>query len=160
MDIGQISTASTVSAPTRITLRQVAFFFVVVGLLVSGYLSYVKLTDVPMICVADGPFNCSVVQNSAYSKLFGIPIAWMGFATYILLGALLLLENRSQFLIEQGRLITFGVTLFAWVYSMWLVYVQFFVLEALCPWCLAHEANITVLLVVISARLIQSLRAN
>lgn len=160
MDIGQVSTASAVSTPARITLRQVALFFVVVGLLVSGYLSYVKLTDVPMICVADGPFNCSVVQNSVYSKLFGIPIAWMGFAVYVFLGALLLLESRNQFLIEQGRLVTFGVTLFAWVYSMWLVYVQFFVLEALCPWCLAHEANITVLLVIISTRLLQSLRGN
>lgn len=49
-------------------LRTLSLILVVGGLLVSGYLSYVKLTEVPMVCVGGGVFNCEVVQNSVYSK--------------------------------------------------------------------------------------------
>lgn len=138
-------------------LRTLSLLLIVAGLFVSGYLSYVKLTQVPMVCVsssvAGGAFNCEVVQNSVYSRLLGIPIAWMGFAVYIVLGSILLLENRTTFLREYGMTLFFGLNLFAWLFSMWLVYVQFVRLQALCPWCLTHEAIITILFVVSTIRL-------
>lgn len=94
-----------------------------------------------------------MVQNSVYSKLFGIPIAWMGFAVYIILGATLMLESRVSFLREYGMMLFFAINLFAWLFSMWLVYVQFVRLQALCPWCLTHETIITVLFAVSIIRL-------
>lgn len=136
-----------------INLRHVSLVLVVIGLIVSGYLSYVKLTNVPMACAANSVFNCDVVQNSTYSRMFDIPIAWLGFATYIIIGILLLMQNRVAFLQEYGMLILFGIVLFAWVYSMYLVYLQFFVLRALCMWCLMHEANFTILFIVTTLRL-------
>lgn len=143
---------------SRLTLRAISLTLVVIGLLVSGYLSYVKLTDVSMVCVQGGSFNCEVVQNSSYSEIMGIPIAWMGFATYIVLGVLLLLENRVPLLQNYGSMILFGITLFAWLFSMYLVYVQGVLLQAWCVWCLAHEANITVLFAVSILRLRNALR--
>ena len=130
---------------------------VAIGIFISGYLSYVKLTNVPMVCVAGSVFNCEIVQNSIYSRLFNIPVAWYGFAVYLIIGALLLLQNRVGFLKEYGVMIEFGIILFAWIFSMWLVYVQFFRLQALCPWCLSHEANFTVLFLVSIVRLKRSL---
>ena len=130
----------------RLSIRFLIGALLVIGLLISGYLSYVKLTDVPMACVATGAFNCNTVQNSVYADFYGIPIAWLGLGMYLLLGGIFVLQNRIPFLIENGTLLFFGVTLFAWVYSMWLVYIQFFVLEALCNWCLMHEVNITIML--------------
>ena len=148
---------ATVQLHFQLSLRTLSLILVVAGLFVSGYLSYVKLTEVPMVCVsssvAGGAFNCEVVQNSVYSRLFGIPIAWMGFVVYILLGAILVLENRAAFLREYGMMLFFGLNLFAWLFSMWLVYVQFVRLQALCPWCLAHETIITILFVVSTIRL-------
>jgi len=138
----------------RDILRTVSLILVIVGLAISGYLSYVKLTEVPMICVANSTtFNCEVVQNSAYSRIAGIPIAWFGFAVYIILFGLLLLENRIEFLKQNGVLVIFGITLFAWLYSVYLVYLQFFVLKALCPWCLGHEATMTLIFIVTCLRL-------
>jgi uncharacterized membrane protein len=154
------STQQTEVSSGRINLRSVSIGLVIIGLFISGYLSYVKLTEVPMICVANSSvFNCEVVQNSVYSRVAGIPIAWFGFATYILLFALLMLENRVAFLKENGILLVFGVTLFAWLYSMYLVYLQFFVLRALCPWCLAHEVTMTILFFVSILRLRKSMAA-
>lgn len=148
-------TLSKDETPSRFafTLRQFSYFLIAIGLVVSGYLTYVKMTDVAMVCVDSGIFDCGVVQNSVYSRMFGIPIAYMGFATYIVLGAILLLEKRVRFLEENGLIMFFGINLFAFLFSMWLVYVQFVLLQALCPWCLAHEVVITILFVVSSIRL-------
>lgn len=146
-----MTTESITQMPQRtrfsLSLWHVCMLFVVIGILVAGYLSYVKLVDVPLVCIENGPFNCDLVQNSAYSRLFGIPIAWLGLAVYLILGAILLLENRIAFLGDYGKLIFLGINLFAWVFSIWLVYVQFVILQALCQWCLTHEVNITLLLI-------------
>lgn len=134
-------------------LRNASLLLIVLGILVSGYLSYVQLTAQPMVCAEDAGFNCDVVQNSVYARVGGVPIAYLGLATYLVLGALILLENRLAILREYGHLMVFAVTLFAFVYSMYLVYVQAFVLEAFCQWCLMHELIITVLVVLVTLRL-------
>ena len=159
MTTAQASEVTTTPKRQGITLHTLMVLSIVFGLLVSGYLSYVKLTDVPMACVQGGAFDCGKVQNSAYSEMLGIPIAWLGFGTYIVLGALVILRNRIVFLQEQGDLLIFGVALFAFVYSMWLVYVQVVLLEALCVWCLLHEINMTVFLLFASVRLYRHLSA-
>ena len=126
-------------------VRQLQWLSVGFGILVSGYLSYLKLAAAPSVCLQSGPFNCDVVLNSRYSELAGIPIAWLGLAVYLIIGLLLLGERRVAALREYGRLVAFGVALFAWLFSMWLVYVQVGLLGALCPWCLSHEVNFTLL---------------
>lgn len=145
------------SGQSRDWLYTISLLLVAVGIVISGYLSYVKLTDVPMVCVAGSVFNCEVVQNSVYARLFNIPIAWLGLATYLVIGALLLLQNRVAFLREYGVMIEFGIILFAFLFSIWLVYVQVFRLQALCMWCLAHEANMTILFIISIVRLKRSL---
>lgn len=144
---------------SRDWLSIISVILVVIGIGISGYLSYVKLTEVPMVCVAGSVFNCEVVQNSIYSRLFGIPIAWLGLAVYIVLGILLFTQNRSAFMREYGVMLQFGIILFGWLFSMWLVYVQFVRLQALCPWCLSHEANFTILFIVSIMRLKRHLTA-
>lgn len=134
-------------------VRRAQLTLVVIGLAVAGYLSYLKLAEAPAVCVESGPFNCNVVLNSQYSELAGIPIAWLGFAVYIVIGLILLLERRIGLLREWGTLAVFGIGLFAWLFSLWLVYVQFALLQALCPWCLTHETNFTVLFGLICYRL-------
>ncbi len=133
-------------------LRRIQLLLILVGVFVSGYLSYLKLADAPAVCVESGPFNCDVVLNSQYSELAGIPIAYLGFAVYVIIGLILSLENRHRVLQQYGSLIAFGIGLFAWLFSMWLVYVQFGLLKAVCPWCLTHETNFTLLFLTIVYR--------
>jgi uncharacterized membrane protein len=148
-------TAALESSPplTRDWLRIVSLLLVAAGLFVSGYLSYTKLTQTALVCVEGGTFNCDIVSNSIYSRIFGIEVAYLGFLTYLALGALLLLERRVTFLRDYGTALMFGLTLFAFLFSMWLVYVQVALLQALCPWCLAHELIMTFLFIIASARL-------
>ena len=143
---------SETSGSKRITLRGLQFLLVLIGLFVAGYLSYLKFAAAPAVCVEAGPFNCNVVLNSQYSEIAGVPIAYLGFSVYALIGLVMLLEGKLAILQAYGSLIIFGVGLFAWLFSMWLVYVQFVLLEALCPWCLSHEANFTLLFLTIAFR--------
>lgn len=140
------------SGSKRITLRGAQFLLVLIGLFIAGYLSYLKLADAPAACVEAGLFDCNVVLNSQYSELGGIPIAYLGFAVYALIGLVLYFEARYSLLEQYGSLLIFGIGLFAWLFSMWLVYVQVFLLEALCPWCLSHETNFTLLFLTIAYR--------
>jgi uncharacterized membrane protein len=159
-----MSGTSIVAEPTPgrwqklISIRTVQWVTIVLGIFISGYLSYVKATGVIMACVQNSAFNCEKVQSSAYSMMFGIPIAYMGLAVYIILGLLLLFGERIPVLGDYRDLMFFALALFAWIFSMYLVYIQFFVLEALCPWCLAHEANFTVLFAVTAFSFVRDMR--
>lgn len=131
------------------TAKNFALVLIVIGLLISGYLSSVVLIDAPIICTENQTFSCGTVQASRYSELYGVPVAYLGFGLYAVLGLLLFFEDRSDFLAEYGYIFIFFGGIIGWLFSMWLVYVQFFIILALCQWCLAHEANFTVLFGVI-----------
>lgn len=133
----------------QLTAKHLALLFVVVGLLISGYLSYTKLVQAQVVCVEGESFDCDTVQHSVWSKLAGIPVAYLGFAGYALIGVLFLLEDRNDFLADNARLILFVTGLIGWLYSMWLVYVQAAILQTFCQWCIGHEVNFTLLFAVI-----------
>ena len=151
------TTEVVTSGKSRDWLYIISIVLVVIGIGISGYLSYVKLTESQTICVGGGAFNCEVVQNSIYAKLFNIPIAYLGLLTYLVLGALLLLQNRIAFLQEYGVMLQFGIIIFAFLFSMWLVYLQAFQLKAFCTWCLTHELTMTLLFIISIFRLKRSL---
>lgn len=153
-------TSSQQTGSQIVNLRNLALLLVVVGLFISGYISYNHLSNTQLVCpgesgaeLAGRAINCDAVTTSRYSRMFGIPIAYLGFGMYLTLGVLLFLEKRIPLLQDYGRELTFGIALFAWLYSMYLVYLQFFVIGAVCLWCLSHEANMTILFIVITARL-------
>jgi len=147
----------TVDPQPRVTLRTISIILIVIGILITGYLSVAELTNTTTACIESGAFNCDVVQNSAYSKMMGIPIAVLGFGTYLILGALVTLENRVGLLKDYGVVLVFAITLFGFLYSAWLTYIEFFQLKALCPWCLASATVMTLLFVVSGLRLRQTL---
>ena len=90
-------------------LRRVSLLLVGAGLLISGYLSYVKVSDATVVCVDSGAINCDVVQNSVWSRLAGIDIALLGLLAWLLSGALLTLEGRSHIVRSHGPLLVFGL---------------------------------------------------
>jgi len=138
---------------SRFSARNLSFVTLFFAILVSGYLSYLKLDNTPAVCIQGSVFDCNTVLNSVYSEFAGIPIAWLGLGTNLLIVALLLLENRIGFLRDNGVALVFGVVLFAFIYSVYLVYVQAVLIQAYCPWCLTHEALIAVLFVFSAWRL-------
>lgn len=150
---------STKESSPRFTIRIASFIILALAIGVSGYLSYLKIANAQAVCLSTGKFDCGTVLSSAYSEINGIPIAWLGLGTNLVIVTLLLLQNRVGFLREFGTMIIFGVILFAFIYSVYLVYLQAFVILAYCPWCLSHEALITILFLMWSVKLWRELAA-
>lgn len=151
-----VSTENTPQRGFRVTAWHISLVLVLIGILISSYLSYTHLANAETICIEQEGFDCDLVQHSVWATLAGIPIAYLGLGSYIFIGLVLLLENRIGLLQEYGRLLLFAVTLFGWVYSMWLVYVQGVILKSWCQWCLGHELTFTLLFIVTIYRLWKS----
>ena len=100
-----------------------------IGLGITSYLSYEKLSGGEPTCVIGG--GCATVQNSPYAELAGIPLSYLGVITYVILVASAIIPAFP------GRLIAFIVALCGVAFSLWLLYAEIFLIEAICPWCVA-----------------------
>lgn len=157
------SEAVPAATPRRDTLRLLSYLFMIVAMIASGYLAYVKFTGGEVACPADAnlggiAFNCAAVESSVYARILGFPTAAWGFATYTVIVLLLLLETRVEFFRQYGLYFIFGINLFAFAYHCFLTYKAAFEIRALCPWCLTAHAMVTLLLIVTSIRLWRVMR--
>ncbi|MCA9914499.1 MAG: hypothetical protein KC496_14195, partial [Anaerolineae bacterium] len=139
-------------------IRNLSIVVLLLAIGVSGYLSYLKIDNTPSVCIQGDLFDCETVLNSIYSELAGISIAWLGLGLNLVVLSLLILEPRVGFLRENAKLLVFGLVLFAFLFSVYLVYVQAALIRAYCPWCLSHEALITILFGLSTWRLVNMFR--
>lgn len=112
------------------------------GLGTSGYLTYSHYADQETVCAGIG--SCELVQTSEYSEILGVPVALMGLLFFVGLGALSLLRVilwRGD--IEWARPLAFSMTLGGTAFVSYLTYVELFVIDAICAWCVA-TAGITI----------------
>jgi len=118
------------------------------GLGVAGYLAFVETQAVTAICGPVG--DCNTVQSSPYAKLFGVlHIGVLGVIGYILiLAAWLWKRLRSDRLARYASLAIFGMAFFGTLFSLYLTYLEPFVIKAVCAWCLASAILITLLMLV------------
>lgn len=94
--------------------------------------------------------GCDEVALSAYSTIGPIPVALLGalFYTGMLIWGMVWLDTRKN---GVFRYLPF-VTVPAFLFSMGLVYLMFFVIDAICIYCLI-SALTTTLLMLLSFRL-------
>jgi uncharacterized membrane protein len=121
-------------------------FLSLVGLFVAMYLTYVESSAAQAICGPVG--DCNAVQNSKYAYLFGvIPVGLVGAAGYIaILIAWLWKRFRRDRLAEYAPLAILGMSAFGVLFSIYLTYLEIFVILAVCIWCLSSALIITLLL--------------
>lgn len=105
-----------------------------IGLLDALYLSYAQYAQSPLICgVLEG---CNAVSASPYSKIFGIPIAYLGVIFYIGMLKMLFWQHFIPTLSTWGRrLFVLGAYIGA-AASVVFVYIQYTYIGAFCIYCL------------------------
>ncbi|MFZ5909898.1 MAG: vitamin K epoxide reductase family protein [Chloroflexota bacterium] len=118
----------------------------VVGLGVAGYLAYVESAQVAAVCGPVG--DCNTVQQSQYARLFGVlPIGVLGLAGYVLiLLAWLAMRSGRRPLADWAALSLLGMTLGGTLFSVYLTFLEPFVIGATCAWCLTSAVIMTALL--------------
>jgi uncharacterized membrane protein len=127
--------------------RQVAAVLALLGFFVALYLWFYKIGVIGNLQCGSG--SCEYVQTSSYGALFGIPVAFIGVVGYALLFGVALVGLQPRFLSRPGPtralafLATGGV-----LFTLYLIYVELFVLQAICRWCMVSAAIIGALAVV------------
>ena len=124
----------------RVILYTVAAILSLAGLADAAYLTVQALTGEILVC--GGSPDCFRVLGSSYARVAGMPVAAFGslayfgafsFATFAAFGYE---RARTFFAIIVWAM--FGVTL-------WLLYVQAFLLHAFCQYCLFSAALVFML---------------
>jgi uncharacterized membrane protein len=116
------------------------------GLGVAGYLAYVETQLVEALCGPVG--DCNTVQSSPYARLFGIlPVGVLGMFGYLaILAGWLYPRLRDDRLALYAPRLVLGMTIFGVLYSIYLTYLEIFVIRAVCMWCLSSAAIVTLLM--------------
>lgn len=116
------------------------------GIGVSAYLSYAYLWQQAIICGES--LGCDLVAQSAYSRMFGVPVAAYGLLTYMVLLGLLLARRRANETMEAYiPLAMLGIALVGVLFSAYLTYLELFVILAVCRWCVAQAVIIAAFLI-------------
>lgn len=128
---------------------------VLVGTGVALYLSYVEITQTEAVCGPVG--NCNTVQQSPYATLFGlVPIGVLGVLGYGLIGTAWLVRQYGP--VAWKRLSTMALwllALFGTLFSLYLTFLEPFVIGASCAWCLSSAVIMAFLLWIATGRVKQ-----
>jgi uncharacterized membrane protein len=108
------------------------------GLLIALYLTSLKLSGQVPPCVVGG--GCETVDSSVYSVVLGIPLAAFGaaYSAVVLAGALAWWRGGDRRLLVGLYLLGLVAT----IIEAYLVYLELFVLHAVCSWCVAFGATV------------------
>jgi uncharacterized membrane protein len=114
--------------------RVVSFVAALAGTGVAAYLVRVHYDESALICTVG---DCATVQKSKYAELWGMPIAILGLGMYLAILALGVLRWRRPELSGPSTLAAFALALSGTLYAAYLTYVELFVIDAICQWCVA-----------------------
>ena len=128
--------------------------FTVIGLAVSIYMTILKYWGGERMCVGNG--GCTTVSNSSYAEIHGIPVAVFGIVGYLAILIVLILEVKGGgFFKTNAVLAVFGMALLGFLFTLYLIYLEIFVIKALCPFCLTSQVSMTILFILSVVRLIK-----
>lgn len=109
------------------------------GLGLSSYLTAVTFVTADLSYCAPHPlFSCETVLRSAYSMLFGVPVALLGLLGFValFLASYGVLATDGPVQLRFARL-GLGLALLGLAFGTFLTYIELFVIESVCLLCLA-----------------------
>jgi len=117
------------------------FFFAFLGFLDASFLTANHFSGEVTPCFITS--GCDTVTTSVYSKIFGVPVALLGLLYYV--GQLILM----MYYVDKGNrkilpLVVLG-TVVGFLFSMWFLYAQIFIIRSYCIYCLFSVATSTIL---------------
>jgi uncharacterized membrane protein len=134
-------------------LKWSTIILAILGTLDAIYLLVLKYTQAEAMCV--GNHGCITVNNSVYSEIYGIPVSVFGIMAYLVIVAIVLVESRIKLARENGPLAVLGISLAGVAFSAYLTYLEFYVIHAVCPFCITSAIVITLIFILAVIRLIK-----
>ena len=125
------------------TLRATAGLVALAGIGIAAYLTWVHYDEGALVCVAGG--GCETVQQSSYAEIAGLPVALLGLVSYAIVLGLIVWDT------PYARLGAATLAFVGLAFSVYLLVLQLFVIDAVCVWCLANDVLIAPALAVLTA---------
>jgi uncharacterized membrane protein len=112
------------------------------GVFVALYLYLHKLGVVGHLACGTG--GCETVQLSAYSRFLGLDVPLIGVGGYLTLLVLSVasLERPTD---RRWPVLLCGLATVGLLFTAWLTYAEFFLIHAVCRWCLGSAAIISLI---------------
>jgi uncharacterized membrane protein len=107
-------------------MRFVIGLLAVAGVVVSSLALQVHYSTATEPCSINAKWDCGIVNHSPFAEIAHIPVAALGIAGYLVMGSLALLKRR--------RLVAV-LALGALGFSLYLTYIEKYVLEVYCIYC-------------------------
>lgn len=117
-----------------------------VGVFVALYLTLFKVGIIGEMTCTIG--SCETVQLSKWSAFMGLPVAAWGLAFYVATLAVALAGVRES--LAASRIISVALVLMSgWgvVFSLYLTYLELFVIDAICMWCVVSAVIVLLIFV-------------
>lgn len=138
---------ATAQSSKILILPLIAAVVALIGLADATYLSVQHFKGVGVQCLEG--FGCEQVLTSKFAEIGGIPLALFGAAAYFAVFSLATLaafgNNRAW------QIFGAAVALMA-VFTVWLLYLQAYVIQAFCQYCLISAAVTFTLLIIFIAQ--------
>ena len=116
-------------------MRFVLALLAVLGIVASGLALREHYRTDTSPCSINEKWDCGIVNHSPYAVLWGVPVAAIGIAGYLLLGALALKRRYGALL---------GLSLAALAFSLYLAHIEAHLLGVWCIYCVASLGVISV----------------
>lgn len=129
--------------------KVVTFVLSVLGLGLSIYLTITHFAPQALVCADTGVINCAKVTTSAQSYVLGVPVAFLGLATYMVMTAL----NTPWAWRSRHRWVhvtRFVLAILSMCFVLWLVYAEVIIIGSICLYCTAVHVTTFVLLIVLT----------
>ncbi len=107
------------------------------GVAIAGYLTAEHYTaSTTLACPDTGTVNCAKVTTSAQSTVLGVPVALLGLLYFVAIAPCCLPAawRSGNTALRWGRVL---LTAAGALFVCYLVYVELFVVDAICLWCTA-----------------------
>jgi uncharacterized membrane protein len=117
-------------------VRYLIVLLAVAGMVVSGLALKVHYDTGSEPCSINDKWDCGVVNHSPYAVFYGLPVAAIGIAGYLLIAVLGFLQRRAW--LALAVLIGLG-------FSLYLTNIEAHILEVWCLYCVISQAIIALL---------------
>jgi vitamin-K-epoxide reductase (warfarin-sensitive) len=107
-------------------MRFVIALLAVAGVVVSSLALQVHYSNETEPCSINAKWDCGIVNHSPFAEIVHVPVAALGIAGYLVMGSLALLRRR--------RLVAV-LALGALGFSLYLTYIEKYILEVYCIYC-------------------------
>jgi len=129
------------------TKRTIVATLALAGIFVALYLFLYKIGRIGNLSCSIG--SCETVNLSRWSVFMGAPVAAWGVGFYVVMFGLSVASLQDLYADSLGMskvlaLLSGGGLIF----SLWLTYLELFVIHAICQWCVASAIIVTLIFIV------------